>query len=713
MKKAQAKSIFLFLTIMLIALASVYALTVTINSPDDEWIDTSSVPFNFTYTVDGSSDNVTWCAILTNDNTTVSANYTTGLSNGTPFVSGIGFGDSVGLGYNWSIVCSDGGEQAGNGPVNFGVDSNLPTITLDGPVDGSYLDNTLFDLLFTPTDASNLQDCDLYTNLTGSWVINKTFPDVTSGVQNGTNVTGASDSEYFWNVNCNQTSTDRAWAEDANRTFIIDTTDPSSIAFVTTNNTFSSDTTPLIKWTKTTEINFEEYEVSVSTDKAIATIIQTKIITDITGNATTLNALAVNDSYFIIVTARDLAGNAVNTTSVLYYTIDEGEPTVTLDSPSNGTYTSDANLDFDVTVIDTNPDVCVLYLSNSSGQNVVINQTELSVISGTSLNLTSVGDMVDGNYKFNIGCNDTVDNRVNASSTLLDLIVDTTAPTVPLIVSTWHQTNSTDTTPTLTWTATTETYFVRYLVQALNYATGAIEYAINVTTKATVTAAMSLTAGNTYNFSVTAYDEAGSSTSSTNTTDTLYYVDEVCGILNTGWNLCGATWTTAKNLSDIGAETSANFISIYNSSKQWQTCNYAVSASGTNCNAETNIANGATSAVYVYVNESQVWRDRTWVADVNSANITLTNVSTNGWNLVGMFLRNGRTFEQLNASTKFSLDNNVTMYSLPYNNGSSMPYVTKTGFNTINKNTKVDYGRAMWIHYLNTSSTFTFDIGAW
>ncbi|KKK75482.1 hypothetical protein LCGC14_2873290, partial [marine sediment metagenome] len=69
----------------------------------------------------------------------------------------------------------------------------------------------------------------------------------------------------------------------------------------------------------------------------------------------------------------------------------------------------------------------------------------------------------------------------------------------------------------------------------------------------------------------------------------------------------------------------------------------------------------------------------------DSANTTFTNVSTNGWNIFAGYIRNGRTFEQLNDTNRFDT-NNISMYSHPYNNGTAnVPFITIDGFSTINK----------------------------
>lgn len=477
---------------------------------------------------------------------------------------------------------------------------------------------------------------------------------------------------------------------------------------------------------------------------------------------------------------------------------------------------------------------------NLTGDGVKLNKTVSGVTNGTVYNLTPEKALADGNYKFNIECTDSAGTKENVSSANLDLVIDTVSPTRTNITILWGQTNNTDKAPYLSWGIITDANFERYLVRAINISSGSVFYAVNVTNQTRNYVQMNLSTGYTYNFSVIAYDLAGNYNTSVNTTDTWYYVDEVCGTLASGWNLCGATWTTPKNLSIIGNETSATFVTIWNTSHAWKTCNYAVSGSGVNCNlrvgfdeyytpfgvttlsnasvnvtgatlpadtyyyrvsaifslgeeseASNEVAMGITEdgdgnssglswtavggasyyriyngtvsggqasyfitgnltfnhtgqlpsglgvpldhpksynttnivpSVWIYVNSSTEWKNRTWASKSTSANITLTN-QTNGWNIITGIFRNGRKFGDLGKNFVDNLSNtqNVSMFSMPYNNGTTVPYVYKGYFALMSVNeTSFDYGRAMWVYYNGTKnntapygSSHTFDVGSW
>ena len=715
MKQAQIKSIMILALVMLLGFATVFALTVTLNNPVSTWSTTNPTVFNFTPS--GESTNIDWCALYTNTSGTwtKTANYSN-VANGTPYLAGIGLGNfPVGVLWKWNVKCYNGSNEVW-GTLNrtFFVDWHFPTVSLDSPSNGEYIDSASDTLSFTPTDPTNLDECVLYSNVTGTWGINHTFSTVTSGTQDSGNLTAQSDGSYIWNVVCNQSSGDKVWGATAgNYSFVLDTTAPADIQVAyPTNNTVSSDTTPTIRWNQTTEINFDQYNVYVSTNLSNleGSAAQNIAVSNRTGNATTLTAELVTDvQYYIWVKATDLAGNTKNTSDVFYYAVDSTSPSLTLNNPSDGDYTTDTTPDFNITVVDNNPDSCNLYLSNSTGGNVVINATIEGIVSGTTYNMTPT-PMSDGAYQFNIECNDSTGTRVNVSSSLMDVVIDTLSPTQPNITSTWHQTNSTDTTPILRWTTVTETNFDKYVVEAKNVSGDDVVEQINVSTRTTnYTTFTGLPTGVTYNFSVTAYDLAGNTAKSANTTDTWYYVDPVCGILYAGWNLCGIVATTPRNLSVIGAETSATLVTVWNSSHEWQTCVYGVS--NANCNVKVGVAGANYTSVWVYVDSQTAWQNRTWSAVKTSADITLSN-TTVGWNLFGNFVRNGLTFEQLNSTTRLH-KNNVTAYSLRYNNGTnSIPYITIDSFSSLNADTKVRFGESLWVYYNGTGNT-TFDVGGW
>ncbi len=714
MKNAQIKSAFVFALMMLFSVALAYGLSVTINSPDDEWSLDNNVKINFTPDSEKSSFTVlNWCAIQTNKTGTfvTSANYTN-VPSATPFVRGVGMGDSIGQNYVWRAQCYNGSAVVTSSNASFGVDGSVTSVTLDSPSDGSYQSTQDPIVAYTPTDSANLDACVLYHNISGTWQANQTNASVVSGVSHvvnfsSYNVSVPGDGRYMWNVVCNDTAGHIAWAEDTNRTLVIDTTNPSVISIANTNNTYGDNPFLNVSWNQTTETNFDYYLVSVASDSAMSTVFQTVKISS-RANSTEIGRLPSVGTYYVMVGAYDKVGRSTNTT--LGYTYETASASFTY-APLTGTYTSDSIPTFNVTVVDDNPDFCSLYLSVLDNRTDAVFNRSIGVTNNTLANF-SVEGLSDGVYSWNIECNDTNNVKLNVSDSLLLTTIDTTAPTEPYLLINWGMTNNTDKTPTLSWAATTETNFDYYAVLARYTNNASKAYETNVFAKATTSVDVVLPVKGTYNFTVTAYDLAGNSDASTNTTvQTSYYVDDVCGTLVAGWNVCGATWATGKNLSVIGVETSATFVTVWNTSNHvWATCSVGVSLA--NCGLKVGINNDDAHAVWVYVNESTEWNNRTWTAQNNNANITLYNTTNGiGWNLEAGFFRNGRTFGDLGRN--FDVDN-VSMLSLNYNNGSSASYVNVDPYTNMSVNaTSVGFGRALWVYYDNPVGSSMFDVGSW
>lgn len=719
MKKSQLKSGFIVVMVFSLFIVLVYAAVngVTLNYPTNTWVTSNSVNFNFT--ANSSSSLVSYCAVFVNNSGTlqVKANYTD-VINGTPHISGIAVNDSVQINtYGWNVTCNNGTNDFGAGGISaFGVDGNVPSITQNNPANGAYL-TSLNDTLFqyTPIDTSNPLDCDFYTNLSGVWQPNQTNRSYGSGVKISVNIsdnissrhTAANipDGKYVWAATCNDTAGNGNRVFTQNRSFIIDTIDPTSISFSVPFNLNQTNRTLYVEWSPTVEANFDRYDALLSSNANASNPTQTITITTKSTNFTTFSSV-VDGSYFIQIRAYDLANHYVNST-IRNYVVDNVAPVLTLNFPSNNSFLTDNTPDFNVTIVDTNPNSCTLLMNQSSS--VISNGTKMEGISnGTMVNLTPI-TMADGVYTFNIECNDTVNNRVNVSLPLLFTTIDTVVPSAPFILSTFHQTNDTNKIPNLLWSNISEINFSKYQVRASYLINNSVAYEVNITSQKITFAQLNLSENYTYTFNVTAYDLAGNTNSSGNTTiQTRYYVDSVCGVLNTGgWNLCGATWRTAKNLTQIGAETGANLIAVWNQSHQFATCNYALSPTGQHCNVQTNISNSLDNftedksinhAVFIYVNTTKNWNNRTWSANEFSSNITLTNASGIGWNLEAGFTRGGRVFGNL----KNMFDMNVSLFSLPLNNGSTIAYVNNGLFKTINNNTNLEYGRGIWLFYNGT-----------
>ena len=733
MKKAQLKTIF-FLSVafsLMSILAYAAVNVIHVQYPNNQWVQGNSVNFNFT--ANSTSATIDYCELRVNNSGTfaVKANYTN-VVNATPHVAGVVINNSNNLGYGWNVTCYNGSSEFFSSLLNFGVDGNAPSVILDEPASGTYiqnLNNTMF--RYTPTDASNPDTCLFYTNISGTWKNNQTNASYVSGTQilanltvNANNYTAANipDGNYIWNAYCNDSAANSAWGSQ-NFSFVVDSVDPAPIkTLVPVNNSYTNDSTPYIAWNQTTEANFDKYTVKLSPNRNMSSPTQAIEVSSRTTNYTNMSNIENDGTYYIQVNATDLSGR-FTVSDILYINLDTSTLIVTLNDPSaNSSFTSDTTPDINVTVIDLNPDTCDLLLTNRSGDDYFVNATVRSITNGTQFNLTVVTAMAEGVYHYNVECNDTSNNRANVSASPLNITIDTVASPVS-IISTFHQTNNTDRSPQLKWNTTDEGNFSKYMARAYYANNNSVAYEINVTTRAQNYTEIQLVLNEAYNFSVTTFDLAGNSIQSLNNTlGTRYYVDPVCSILNAGWNMCGAVWTIAKSLSLIANETGANQVAVFNSSHAFATCNAAVSTTGLHCEATVNISSITSynssvdtfynpkinHVVFIYVNASMNWSNRTWAVTERDSNITLTNASGIGWNPVAGFIRgsgNNRYFGHLGKATQFGTQN-VSQWSMILNNGSTIPYVNNGNFAALNNQTNLTYGRAMWA-FLNMTGGST------
>lgn len=731
MKKAQIKSVLILSAVFILMITIVLGLSISINYPGaSEWsTEAGSTRFSWNASGDYTIPVYPWCGILYNYSGSYGnfANYTYVVGVDENFEAGLGLNDSGSIfERSFRIVCFNGSDEVESSNVTFGVDKHWPVISISSPSNWEYssddgstatddgLNGSSDNLTFVPSDTVNdtLETCDVYTNISGSWAVNYTFLDISSGLSYMMNLNGTADGHYIWNVMCNQTSTNRSWAAPYNYTLVIDTSGTGVVIRTPANNTVGYNNTFYVAWNESQDANFDKYELYASTDitDLEGTSVMTDVFTASSSNSSYMRSLLTNRSYYLWVRSYDLAGWTVNST-VVQYNVDNDTIVISDYSPSNDThYGFTSPINFNVTVTDENADVCQLFLSNSSQQSIVLNKSELVVNNNVELNLTP-SLMNEGTYLYNIVCNDSLGRKINLSATDLTVTVDLTAPGLePNITSPWTMRNSTDTTTTLYWQTSSDTHFEKYAVTAWYIDNGSIGYQINVTTESTNSTELTLQAGHTYNFTVEAYDEEGHFANSSETNTVWYYVDDNdnCGTLYEGWNVCGWIEDLSKNLTVIAAETGASFVSVWNKSHEWHTC--TPGAVTTNCDAEVSLGYENNSAVWVYVAADTTW-NRTWVSTKDSANITLWN-STNGWNLISMFARNGRTFTELNASTRFPLEN-ISMVSLRYNNGSdAVSHITQHGWSYMSEDTLVNYGQALWV-YFNGSVAGNYTVERW
>ena len=241
---------------------------------------------------------------------------------------------------------------------------------------------------------------------------------------NGANTTLAGCINATFTALNNQQSTLTLYANDSagnvnstNVTFTVDTTYP-QIAFTGTdaNDSYKSRTWIYANLT-INETNFK----NVTFNLYNTTLVNSTNYTDST-RSVNWTGLA-EGVYYINATAYDNVGN-VNYTETRRITLDTTLPTLSLDSPSNNSWSAANAISFRYVPVDTNLNSCSLYHNATSW---AANATNTSVVSGAQ-SAFSVA-MPDGNYAWNVNCSDLAGNSAfNASN--FTVHVDATLPTV-------------------------------------------------------------------------------------------------------------------------------------------------------------------------------------------------------------------------------------------------------------------------------------------
>lgn len=92
-------------------------------------------------------------------------------------------------------------------------DVNAPIINLTYPENDSTVELSSYELNYTAVDDRDviLNNCSLFANFSGSFIINRTFYNVSAGI-NYFNVSGLPDAQYLWNVRCFDNSSNSAFA---------------------------------------------------------------------------------------------------------------------------------------------------------------------------------------------------------------------------------------------------------------------------------------------------------------------------------------------------------------------------------------------------------------------------------------------------------------------------------------------------------------------
>ena len=294
-----------------------------------------------------------------------------------------------------------------------------PAITLDN-VNGTWQRDGNITLRFTSSDISGIDSCTLYGNFNGAWQSNETKTGILSGIQNNFSI-NLTNSSYLWNVRCNDTVGNYNFSQ-SNYTFTIDSIPPSITLLVPSHNAQVG---------RNARFNFtaiDNLDLGLKCNMTLDGNVNVSDINAANGTIINISIQGITDTvHYWNVSCWDNT-SSYNTSATFNFTIDTTQPVINLLSPNNGSYRKSGNITFKYSVNDVSDiHTCMLY-GNFTGS-WLGNVSNSSVVRNIENNLTTL--ISDGEYKWNVFCNDTLENGgFNASN--FTLFVESVAPTIQL-----------------------------------------------------------------------------------------------------------------------------------------------------------------------------------------------------------------------------------------------------------------------------------------
>ncbi|MCK4429381.1 MAG: hypothetical protein KAU95_03330, partial [Candidatus Aenigmarchaeota archaeon] len=235
---------------------------------------------------------------------------------------------------NWSITCWENGIGVPNRSETrtLNVDQTAPSLTINSPSEGDYLNSTSITINLTATD-TNLN----YTNIS----ITNSTGDLINSTTNSTNGTYTLTISVSTDGVYNLTATAYDLTNNSNSTtnanITIDTTKPNVNIINSSFNT--TDPTPSIYFNFTDSLSPNASCVLYFNNSAVGN----STAQNNTNTVITVNATTADGAYNVYVRCMDLAGN-FNQSENITVTIDTLPPEVSLIYPVNNTLSSDASI---------------------------------------------------------------------------------------------------------------------------------------------------------------------------------------------------------------------------------------------------------------------------------------------------------------------------------------------------------------------------------
>jgi hypothetical protein len=234
----------------------------------------------------------------------------------------------------WKVIAYDipGNNRESNQIFNYTVDKVAPSISLQSPIDGDYLNYLTVQFNYTVSDFTDLLNCSLLLN----GAIDQTNTTVNRSATNTFTKTFPGTADYNWSVECYDSAEN--YNVTVNRSLTIDVDLPSAFNLVSPiNSTNTSDNTPLFDWDDSSDDNFYNYTLQISNVSDFS-VINYEYSTSPVSNSSYQVSSGISDGlWYWRVVAYDLADNSRTSTPPLQVlTIDTVAPDAfDLSAPAN------------------------------------------------------------------------------------------------------------------------------------------------------------------------------------------------------------------------------------------------------------------------------------------------------------------------------------------------------------------------------------------
>jgi len=285
---------------------------------------------------------------------------------------------------------------------------DLPSITLNYPGDGIWLNLLSIGFNFTPNYIGYIDNCSLLID----GVVNQT--SVVTKDEINTITTSLSDGSYQWSIRC--TDEENQINSSVERDLYIDITSPEILLNNPLNNTLSGTESNTFSFTPTDINGVDNCSLLINDEinKTSSFILN--------GTINSLSANLPTEGYYWKINCTDTVNNE-NSSETRYFEVDITSPTIYINvTPSTTEFGGDSS-EINWTIIDLNSDYDYLTVYYPSG--IVMDESIVNTTL-TRVNLTEIG-----NYSLTVWANDSANNV--ATSTEYLLVQDTIAPNMTAI----------------------------------------------------------------------------------------------------------------------------------------------------------------------------------------------------------------------------------------------------------------------------------------